>query len=79
VTQTKIKLNTRMADKRYIPEFAEAIGLTYENNVLTLSFVEDTRWGRNARRVCLDRALAEKLSQLLSYELDDAHWSELAA
>ena len=59
-----------------MPEFAEAIGLTYENNILTLRFVGETQWGESARQVSLDRALAEKLSQLLNYELDDTQWCD---
>jgi hypothetical protein len=55
--------------------FAEAVGLSSQDEILTLRFVETAKWGQPARQVQIDRKVAEQLSRLLNDELDDASWA----
>jgi len=56
-------------------EFAEAVGLSSEDEIVTLRFVENASWGRPARLIQIDRKVAEQLTRLLNDELDDAKWA----
>jgi hypothetical protein len=60
---------------RYVPEFAEAVGLTTEDDYVTLRFVGGRQWGEQARQVKIDRSVAEQLVRLLNDELEDQAWS----
>jgi hypothetical protein len=73
MTQTKLRLKNNRSVKREAPEFAEAIGLTCEDEVITLRFIGDAHWGQRTRQVRLDKNLAEQLSRLLNDELDDGY------
>jgi hypothetical protein len=75
VTQTKLKLKNNQSHKRYVPEFAEAVGLSCEDEVVTLRFLGAVNWGEQTRQVLLDRNLAEQLSRLLNEELVDGTWA----
>jgi len=71
MTQTKLRLKERRNVSEKASEYAEVVGLTYEDEVVTLRFMPvRSAWGQPARQVRLDRKLAEQLSQLLNYELD---------
>ena len=71
MTQTKLRLKERRAVSEKSSEYAEVVGLTCEDEVVTLRFMQErSPWGQSARQVRLDRKLAEQLSQLLNYELD---------
>lgn len=74
MTQTKILLNAQRTEKRYAPEFAEAIDLTCDEQEVVLRFLGDTKWGQQARSIRINRQLAEELSKLLNYELDITDW-----
>ncbi len=74
MTQTKLRLKSDPGT-RYVPEFAEAIGLTCEDEMLTLRFVGNAQWGGSARQVRIDKKLAEQLLRLLNDELEDTAWS----
>jgi hypothetical protein len=60
--------------KRYVPEFAEAVGLTTEDQFVTLRFLSGSAFGEQARQVKIDRAVAEQLIRLLNDELEDQAW-----
>lgn len=75
MTQTKMRLASSNVRKRYSSEFAEAVGLSSENEIVTLRFMEGAQWGQYARQIRLDRKLAERLSRLLNDELEDSTWS----
>jgi len=54
------------------PEKVEVVGLTYEDEMVTLRFMSgDLQWGQPARQIRIDRKLAEELSRLLANELED--------
>jgi hypothetical protein len=74
MTQTKIRLTSGQT-KRNVPVFAEAIGLTCEDEMLTLRFMGNVNWGEQARQVRIDKKLAEQLLRLLNDELEDSAWS----
>jgi len=71
MTQTKMLLKTKVQSDRYAKDFAEAVGLTCNDQEVTLRFLGDAKWGQKARYIKLHRHLAEELSRLLNYELDD--------
>ncbi len=75
MTQTKILLKMPQTNERYEPDFAEAIGLTCTDQEVTLRFLGDAKWGHQARNIRIDRSLAEELSKLLNYELDNTDWA----
>jgi hypothetical protein len=56
-------------------EFAEAVGLSSHDEIVTLRFVENVSWGKPARLIQIDRKVAEQLTRLLNDELDDAKWA----
>ena len=74
MTQTKMRLKSDQS-KRYMPEFAEAVGLSSEEDFLTLRFIGNPQWGEKARQVRIDKQVAEQLLRLLNDELDDNAWS----
>jgi hypothetical protein len=77
MTQTKLRLKERRAKSEKATEFAEVVGLSCEDEVVTLRFMQERNaWGQPARQVRLDRKLAEQLSQLLNYELDRLELNE---
>jgi hypothetical protein len=76
VTQTKIRIARPERTSKYDAEFAEAVGLSYQDDVITLRFLDSSKWGKPARQVRLDRSVAEQLSRLLNYELEYADWPE---
>ncbi len=66
-----LKNNQRL---RPATEEATAVGLSCENQVVTLRFLGQTSWGEAARQVRIDRTLAEQLARLLRDELEDSSW-----
>lgn len=71
MTQTKLRLKNSQAGGVKVSDYAEVVGLSCEDEVVTLRFMpQGAAWGQPARLVRLDRKLAEQLSQLLNYELD---------
>lgn len=70
MTQRRLRLKTYEDDRRYLPQFAEAVGLSCDDETVTLRFMDGSRWGQRAREVHLDKRLAEELSRILNYELD---------
>jgi len=70
MTQRVLRLKGYQRPRRYVAEFAEAVGLSSDNDVVTLRFMSNSRWGQAPRQVQLDRRMAEQLSTLLNYELD---------
>jgi hypothetical protein len=75
MTQTRMRIAKDRNKKRYDTQFAEVVGLSSENEVVTLRFTQDGEWGQCARQICLDRKLAERLSRLLNDELEDSKWA----
>lgn len=75
MAQTRFNLRSTLGVRRQDPEFAEAVGLTFGNDVFTFRFVGDKRWGQGTRQVTIDRHLAEQLTRLLNDELETADWS----
>jgi hypothetical protein len=74
MTQTKMNLASSRLSKKYIAEFAEEVGLTLKDEVITLSFIEDAKWGRHTHQISIDKKLAARLSRLINDELDDSKW-----
>ena len=74
MTQTKMRLKNYQ-QRRYVPEFAEAVGLTSEDEFVTLRFIGSRQWGEQARQVRIERSVAEQLVRLLNDELEDQAWS----
>jgi hypothetical protein len=74
MTQTKMRLKSDRTG-RYVPEFAEAVGLSTEDQYVTLRFVGSRQWGEQTRQVRIERSVAEQLVRLLNDELEDQAWS----
>lgn len=52
-------------------ESAQVVGLSCDEEAVTLRFLADTKqWGQAVRQIRLDRKVAEELSRLLNYELE---------
>jgi hypothetical protein len=70
MTQVKLRLKSYEDKKEYVPEGAEVVGLSCEDETVTLRFMSKAgAWGQPARQVRIDRRLAEQLSRLLLDEL----------
>jgi hypothetical protein len=74
MTQTKMRLRSETKE-RYVPEFAEAVGLTTEDEYVTLRFMGGSTWGEKSRQVRIEKQVAEQLVRLLNDELEDRAWS----
>ena len=72
MVQTVLPLKGSRRPAQAFREEAKAVGLTCEQDTVTLRFLgDDQLWGQPARQVRLDRQLAEQLSRLLNDEFDD--------
>lgn len=58
------------------PLHADAVELSYRDDVMVIRFVRDPRWGRTTRTVLIDRSVADDLTRLLNQELSTLDWSE---
>jgi hypothetical protein len=75
MTQRTLGLTKYTQNQRTLPEEAEAVGLSADDDVVTLRFIGQVKWGESAaRQVRLDRKLAEQLTRLLNDELDTYTW-----
>jgi hypothetical protein len=75
MTQSRLKLVTKSKNISHVPEFCEAVGLSSENEVVTLRFMHSPGWGGRTKQISLDRTVAEQLIRLLNDELDDSTWA----
>ena len=75
MTQTRLKLTTKSKKVNHVPEFCEAVGLSSDEEVVTIHFMRSPGWGGQTRQVRLDRSVAEQLIRLLNDELEDGAWS----
>jgi hypothetical protein len=74
MAQQTLRLAHRPTKPVRLPVSAEAIGLAYDDEAVTLRFMETLEWGRPVQQVRLDRRLAEQLTRLLNDELEDRSW-----
>jgi hypothetical protein len=72
MVQTTLNLSGRQPTWPVRATRAQAVGLLYDDEAVTLRFMETLEWGRPPRQVKLGRELAEELRRLLSDELEDA-------
>jgi hypothetical protein len=75
MTQTALKLDSKASARAAGPATTEIVGLLYDDESVTLRFMETLDWGQPVRQVKLGRDLAEQLQRLLSDELEDASWA----
>ena len=76
MTQTALNFTRQPGLQAALPTSAQAVGLLYDDDAVTLRFMETLEWGRPSRQVRLGRDVAEQLRRLLADELDDAAWAE---
>jgi hypothetical protein len=72
MTQKRLKVRSNQTASTQMSDTATAVGLAYDDDIVTLRFMETLKWGRPVRQVKLDRNLAEQLNRLLTDELEDA-------
>lgn len=75
MTQTKLKLATKSKKVNHVPEFWEAVGLSSDQDLVTIRFMRSPGWGGQTKQVTLDRGVAEQLIRMLNDELEDGAWA----
>jgi hypothetical protein len=72
MVQVALPLKNQSRQASAATEEAQVVGLTCEQDTVTLQFLDDgSAWGQRVRQIRLDRSVAEELSRLLNYELED--------
>jgi hypothetical protein len=75
MTQTRLKLTTKSKKVNHVPEFCEAVGLSSDEQLVTIRFMRSPGWGGQTRQISLDRGVAEQLIRMLNDELQDGGWA----
>jgi hypothetical protein len=75
MTQTRLKLATKSKKVNHITEFCEAVGLSSDEEAVTIRFMRSPGWGGQTRQVTLERSVAEQLIRMLNDELEDGAWA----